>query len=291
MAAAKRARDILRAAMTSLAGIEPKRIQASLLQALHWLRMKWPNRKGYRFDLLMGRFVVLIQPALSADEQAQFAKELCQRYGGVTDQDDEWPDVACIHAALWLFVSQGLIYPRLRRVATDGYPTVIEFVIPTPAGIRVLDQPAHPLQPEFLVRLRKSWPAIPDEVTARFEDAAECLARGLIRAAVVMVGLATELVIQEAHVRVVTSGKASKHSTMRDRLSDLLHAANGISKPEDQHVLRAALAALEVIRTARNQASHPGAAFDNPAEAEELIVLSSHHLPVVWKLWVEGGSS
>jgi hypothetical protein len=213
-------------------------------------------------------------------------RQLYQRYGEVTEQDDEWPDAACIHAALWLFVSHGLIYPRLRRFRQDGYPTVIEYVVPTPAGIRVFDQPAHPLQPEFLDRLRRSWPSVPDEVIARFEDAAECLARGLIRAAVVMVGLATEHVVQEAHVRVVTTGKASRHSKTRDRLSDLLHVTGTISNPEEQHVLRAGLAAVEVVRTARNRASHPGAAFDSSAEVEELVVLASHHLPVVWKLWV-----
>lgn len=51
---------------------------------------------------------------------------------------------------------------------------------------------AHPLEPEFITRLRTGCTSLPEAVPLRVQDTVACLERGLLRAAVVMVGLANE---------------------------------------------------------------------------------------------------
>ena len=77
----------------------------------------------------------------------------------------------------------------------------------TARGARLLDgTDDDPLLPGFLDRIRLRCPDLPDGVVALLADARECLDRCLLRPAVILMGVAYELAIEEVVLRLETKG-------------------------------------------------------------------------------------
>ena len=101
---------------------------------------------------------------------------------------------------LWWLLRAGLAV-ELRREHRDqfalrDYPTVLRL---TERGARMLDDPDpddNPMVPGCLDRIRLRCPDLPDGVLALLADGRACLDVGLLRPAVVMMGVAYELAIE-----------------------------------------------------------------------------------------------
>ena len=147
----------------------------------------------------------------------------------------------------------------------------------------------HPLHPGFIARFKGRATNANDEVVARMEDAVSCLASSLLRAAVVMVGLAVEETLRVTHAAMVNQGHIGKSAwaltKAKQLLDDIEKAVQSWTNANDeQHRLRMALVAAESIRTERNNASHPGVIVNDEASVEELVVLASRQLPAFWEI-------
>ncbi len=192
--------------------------------------------------------------------------------------------------ATWGLVCEGIIIPSLepKRIWNGTDELVIKDIQLTELGVRVLTKDTdHPLRPGFLTRLKDRAPNISEEVMARFEDAVTCLEKSVLRAAVVMIGLASEETIRVTHgallhLKLVTQAKVKN---TRDYLGIIRPAIeNWVGTDEQRHKLKMALLATDMIREARNKASHPGEAAFEGTFVEDLLVQASHHLPALWEV-------
>ncbi len=83
----------------------------------------------------------------------------------------------------------------------------------TRRGIALLDGPSeNPLLPGFLDTIRTRCPGLPDGVLALLADARACLDHSLLRPAVVLMGVAYELAIEEV-IRVLITKKLIHENT------------------------------------------------------------------------------
>jgi hypothetical protein len=125
-------------------------------------------------------------------------------------------------------------------------------------------------------------------VVVHLEDAIACLEADVLRPATVMLGLASEETIRVAYAALAHTNAvkpASSFSNLRELLAALTVAP---TKTKDEaHRLGAALAALEVVRVERNNASHPGTRITDRTHVESLLATSSHHLASLWEIVVK----
>jgi hypothetical protein len=92
-------------------------------------------------------------------------------------------------------VSSGGIGQLAAQVIVSGPVDVLSLRL-TDAGVRFLAAgDEHPLSPGYLRRFRERHPDVPDEVVLLVEDAQACLEFGLMRPAVVLLGLAYETAV------------------------------------------------------------------------------------------------
>lgn len=204
----------------------------------------------------------------------------------------ESPDNQKLLSVVWNLISEGVLYPRLLQIR-DGYPTKIETVCLTERGKRLVQEAdAHPLHPGYLQKFQSASRLIPEDVVARLEDASQCLAQGLLRAAVVMVGLAMERTVLVTHGALVSLNLAQPYvrpvPNMRDILSDVrtgVNAWNGKSEPKQK--LNMAVVAAENVRIERNKASHAGNVPFDQDTVEELLVSSARQIPTFWQIIID----
>jgi hypothetical protein len=94
-------------------------------------------------------------------------------------------------------------------------------------------------------------PNVSDEVVARIEDAVSCLEKSLLRAAVVMTGLAVEETLRVTHAAMVNQGHISKSAASltkaKQLIDDIEKAAQSwtTANDEQQKLKRATLAAAD----------------------------------------------
>ncbi|HEX4338278.1 MAG TPA: hypothetical protein VH062_20375 [Polyangiaceae bacterium] len=230
----------------------------------------------------------LANSAASAWEGSQMAY-FPHPHGGT-----EYPDNEKLLAAIWGLIGEGILFPRLKTYDRDGHPHVIDRLVLTERGERLTaDGDPHPLHPGFIKRFRARAPNVSDEVVARVEDAVSCLERSLLRAAVVMTGLAAEETLRVTHAMMVKTAHikkkaASSLAKSRDVLDEVANAAQSWTTANDErHRLKIAIQTLESIRTDRNQVSHPGIFAPDAAAVEELVVLAARQLPVFWEIPIQ----
>lgn len=278
----------------ALAQVSEPQLRDAAIAALAELHRLGPARKLFTYGEFVGRFLRLALPQLPGADLARLGKELAgyqaeiihHPSGSITPE--EHPDNAALLTVLWRLIGDGVVYPRLRE-QRDGYTACIEYVALTPRGQRVVaGNNDHPLRPGYIERLRARAPRMSDDVLMRLADAASCLEHGLLRASVVMVGLAVEETITEAHETLARRGTiATPRARMaRDRLAEVEGAIAVWPNNDERHRLRLAIVSAENIRTERNRASHPGERFEDALLVEELLVSASRQLPVFSELIV-----
>lgn len=119
-----------------------------------------------------------------------------------------------------------------------------------------------------------------------------CLEKALLRAALVMIGLAVEETLRVTHAAMVNLAYIAKAATPLTTAKQILAEVGKAVQSwpttnDEQHKLTLALAAAESIRTERNTASHPGAVVSEAATVEELVVLAGRQVPVFWAIPIQ----
>lgn len=164
----------------------------------------------------------------------------------------------------------------------------------TAAGLRLLEHAAdHPLLPGAIDRVCARCLGLPPEVASLLTDSRLCLDHGLLRPAIVMIGVAYELAIESIVDSHITSQKLPKQvgewnaakrlGEVRTQLNSLLPAT---TSKDDRLATTDALDFANALRRRRNDASHtaPTYGFEDREEIEELFVSALRHLPNLWNL-------
>jgi hypothetical protein len=208
-------------------------------------------------------------------------------------EGEEHPDNRKLLSAVWGLIGEGIVYPRMKSYSRDGHPHIIDKLALTARGARaVVGGDQHPLHPGFIQRFRQRAPNVSDEVVARMEDAVSCLEGHLLRAALVMVGLAVEETLRVTHAAMVNQSHIAKGAgaltKAKQILDDIEKAGQSwTTKDDERHHLKVAIVAAESIRTERNKASHPGAVVTDAAAVEEVAVLASRQIPAFWAIPIQ----
>lgn len=187
---------------------------------------------------------------------------------------------------LWWLVRMGFAVPH------GAQPANLTSIRLTQEGQRVLaGTHEHPLLPGSIERLRSRSPNVPDETLAHLVDARSCYEHGLLRPAVVLLGLAYEQAV-ESVVNGLVAAKVLPDTALQMRAARRVEAVKGtLQKPKGSAPaeLRAHFARVRAydfadsLRDRRNDASHttPLYGFDSAEEVEELFVSSVRHLPAL----------
>jgi hypothetical protein len=188
------------------------------------------------------------------------------------------------------FVRAGLGWPICD---SKGLPHTLRL---TRAGRRFLQSSEdHPLLPGFLERTADRCPGLPSDVLSLMADARECLDHGLMRPAVVLLGVAYEVAVEHVAQSLVGRGvldasilekSASKRiEAIRSQIETLLPGNRGPEK-DDRREVEDAYVFADQLRRRRNDASHttPTYGFEDRAEVEELIVSAGRQLPNLWRI-------
>lgn len=214
---------------------------------------------------------------------------LCRAFDELTPQDDKHivREEYCyqptffveqvIDAAWWDWVRLGLAVPDLHSAhAGPGYtPVHIRQLRFTPPGIAVLGAAANVDPQPIGARFRDTLEGLADEPRARLEDAATCLAANVLRATVVLTGLAYEAVVHEVLHEVRPTGNPKKHA---DRVAALLKWAQSQPDCELRKKGLSAISEASLIADARNKAAHPGRDSFERADVEDYLRRAARHL-------------
>jgi len=222
--------------------------------------------------------------------------------------DQTHPALAPVMEFVWWFVKAALAIPQLHvlrgaggvsgggvgqpaaQVIVSGPVDVLSLRL-TDAGVRFLAAgDEHPLSPGYLRRFRERHPDVPDEVVLLVEDAQACLEFGLMRPAVVLLGLAYETAVLKvleklAETAIVDLQRVGE--TAAKRIAKLRSTIPQLQYRDDERATAtAAVDFADHLRTRRNDASHPVESwpFDDSDEVEELIISAARHLPFLWDI-------
>jgi hypothetical protein len=213
-----------------------------------------------------------------------------------------------VNEFLWWLVRAGLAVELTFGKRRSGAPHVsspIDRTYPgsmrlTRRGARLIDgDDDNPALPGYLDRVRDRCPGLPDGVIALLVDARACLDHSLLRAAVVLMGVAYEIAIGEVVNKLDPLGifdvkklperlPAEKIRAMLVAIrTDKVPALTSLSGPAAEAAKRAAVAAYDfadTLRQRRNEASHlqPLHDFDHGGETEEFLVSAGRHLTGLW---------
>lgn len=168
----------------------------------------------------------------------------------------------------------------------------------TRAGDRFLKAAKdHPLIPGFVERVQVRCLDLPDGVVSLLADAQRCIEHGLLRPAVVVMGVAFEVATEEVVDALVARAvlpaptnelkAAARIAKVRKLLVDEILFPG--QKAEDKEKRGAALQAYDfadALRRRRNDAAHtaPTYGFEDREEIEELLVSAGRHLPALWSV-------
>jgi hypothetical protein len=175
-----------------------------------------------------------------------------------------------------------------------GWPTTLRI---TRRGLALINgnDADNPLLPGFLNRVRERCPGLPHGAVALLVDARACLDRALFRPALVLMGVAYELAIENVIDALATKGLV-KPDTIEKEAAERLRRIRAflvddaklkmiVLERDDRARIRDAYDFADRLRLRRNDAAHtkPLIDFDQP-ETEEFIVSAGQHLAGLWML-------
>ncbi len=157
------------------------------------------------------------------------------------------------------------------------------------------DRDDDPLLPGYLDRIQARCPGVPDGVVALLVDARACMDHALLRPAVVLMGVAYELVVEDAVDALITknllaANTADQKPAERIRRIKALIASPAVNvilkTPDERTASAAAYDFADVLRMRRNEAAHtrPKHDFEHVGETEEFLTSAGRHLPALWAL-------
>lgn len=198
------------------------------------------------------------------------------------------PELLGVAGFLWSLVGAGLAVPGANP---DGWhvPTIVL----TREGWEFVNSgDLHPLQPGAVERVKTACPGIPAQVLDLLTDASACLAHGLVRPAIALLGFAYEATIDEVLDQLDTKGylqnvkipwgAGDRLKLLRSKLAIVLPDP---AKKEERQRAELACDLAEKIRDRRNEASHPklftGAVHD---EVADYLTSGFRRLPDLWAI-------
>lgn len=237
------------------------------------------------------------------NEASQIAENIHRQYlnpvGGGTF--DEGNDVRRIESAVWALIHRGVVYPRFNITAQSNPidprnpPWMIQYLVLTEYGKHLLaGEGASPFQGDFVGRVLSGIADFPQEARMRLEDSHDCWRGGLLRASVVMLGLAYEqvamVIFDTQGVLSMLVGTALHSQCTRGNakaiLDGLLEALRQRAQPKQPlEADSLAITTAHEVRLQRNRAAHDWArSFDDRQKVEDLLNLGSHKLPELWAI-------
>jgi hypothetical protein len=143
--------------------------------------------------------------------------------------------------------------------------------------------------------LQKRCPWLPGDVVSLMADARGCLDHGLMRPAIVLLGVSYEVAIEHLVVSLsslargllpatLIEASAAKCITEIEKLVDSLFP--GPTMKDDRAAVHAACEFANQLRRRRNDAAHtqPTYGFEDREEVEELVISAGWHLPNLWRV-------
>lgn len=277
-----------------LTKLTEREVRQAIVTTLAEMRSREKGRASFDYNNVIERVGRLLLESEPAAQAAKSWREYQPGYSsGPGGQEDEHPDNRKLLSAMWTLIGEGVLFPRLKSHTRDGYPLLIDRVGLTDRGERLLaGGDDHPLHPGFITRFQGRAPKISDEVTSRMEDAVSCIEKALLRAALVMIGLAAEETLRVTHAAMVKLCYIGKNAPATKNVKDVLEEIQKAlgswpTANDEQHRLTKAAAAAESIRTERNKASHPGVVVDDAPAVEELLVLAARQIPIFWEIPID----
>jgi hypothetical protein len=205
-------------------------------------------------------------------------------YGGGEDSSGEPWMAGVVEFLAWLTRS---------GLAIELHPRNLHL---TRRGAALLDgDEDNPLLPKFLDRIRERCPDLPDGVRALLSDARACLDHSLLRPAVMLMGVAYELAIEEV-IRVLMRNGHLEKGTLKQEAGDRVKRVRDfirtdalkavLPERDDRRRAEAAYDFADQLRLRRNDAAHtrPTHDFVHLGETEEYLVSAGRHLPGLWSL-------
>jgi hypothetical protein len=189
------------------------------------------------------------------------------------------------------FVRAGFAWPL--GSSSERMPDTLRL---TAAGHRFLRASEdHPFLPGFIDRLLTRCPGLPDDVVSLMVDARACLDQGLMRPAIVLLGVSYEVAVEHVVVSLSSPPRALLPTTLVDasaakciaEIDKLVDSQfPGPTMKDDRAAVHTAYEFANQLRRRRNDAAHtqPTYGFEDREEVEELIVSAGRHLPNLWRL-------
>lgn len=277
--------DHHRAVQALLDGLSDDEIRELCIQALRSCRKEPPHHVDFALNGPLGPALVNLLVERKGVPAAYGTAQLKEALLGAT----ALPWMAGIVESLWWFVRVGLAIP-LTGPATS-FPSTFRL---TRAGVRFFEENEedHPLLPAFFTRVIERCPGIPEGVVSLLLDARACLDRGLMRPAVVLMGVAFEVTVEavdEEFVKKAIFTDAAPNLSTAGRLGRIEGKLDSLFAKHEKDMRAAAKAACDFahdLRRRRNDAAHAHSeyGFDDRAESEELLVSAGRRLPALWAL-------
>ena len=291
--------------MDHLAGVSDDALEDAVLDALRELTRQGAEHTVGHAQLLDWTMRKLNRPEWTLQNSAAIGANVQRAYKAFKQADGrrgEPQDARRVESIVWTMISRGILYPRFSRAAVEHGPHMhhppwtIEFLVLTPVGQRVVSATdAHPSRSDFVQRIVAQCPSLPVEAQRRLEDAHDCVRQGLLRAGIIMLGLAYEHTAAEvfgiasvlpklvANKQLHNNCERGNAKAILEGLREALAQKSAPKQPSEEDLL--ALHLADSVRQFRNMAAHDWArSFSKQAEAEDLLTTGARNLPRLWDL-------
>lgn len=270
-------------------GHSEERIRALGIDALrHWCTaLKTRNQPPISFSI-HGELAPNMLPLLFA-EKPDFRGDQAKLKEAFLFSPNQWGEPMGLVAFLRWLDRAGLAIPL--GAAPNQYPVTYRL---TARGIALLEgSDDHPLLPGHVERLEQRCLGLPADAVALLSDSHACLAHGLLRPAVAVMGVAYEVAVEAVVAALV--GRTLLPATVADlsaarriaavrSILDAIFVGRAPAETERRFAAHAAYDFADLLRRRRNDASHtaPRYGFDDRSEVEEFLVSACRHLPALW---------
>jgi len=270
---------------TLLDGLSDLEIREMCIQALRRWHAARPNDDHLQMH---GGLGIELVPVLAARKGVPAGDVNSLKEPFFDALNEPWM-VGVVEFVNW-FVRAGLAWPL---APANAFPGALRI---TRSGLRFLALAEdHPLLPGFVERVAARCPGLPGDVVSLLSDARECLDHGLMRPAIVLMGVAYEVAVERAIDALVTRNilppvVSEKNAAVRIRevkaAIDTVMPGSTPKERDDRFAAHAAHDFADALRRRRNDASHtaPTYGFEDREEVEELLISAGRHLPNLWKV-------
>ncbi len=196
--------------LDQLNGHNEREVRAALLAGLVVLRSRHPHRMSFEFAQVVHHVAVALLAYPASNSAAKDWDSYQNGHMGGPQDGEDYPDIRKLLSAIWSLIGDGVWFPRMALRRPDHPPVIDRLVLTARGESFVASGEGHPLHPGFVKRFRDRASGVTDEVLSRMEDAISCVEKSLLRAALVMVGLAAEETLIVTHAAMVNQGKIAK---------------------------------------------------------------------------------